>query len=113
MKIFSYILTGLLLVVNMHFSHVYATDRFMETNTMDCSIRCCDTEKMPFESEKPNCCSDSFCSLNINSAFAINYTYSPKIPINKNVKEFLPLVYTYTNFYTLSHTDDFWNPPKI
>lgn len=112
MKFFAYILTILLLVVNMQYTHVYATLPVMEASVVECSTTCCTSEKKAQESEKPACCADSFCSISMNSAFAINYSYSPEVPQNKTKKEFLPGIYTYTNLYTLSHINDFWNPPK-
>lgn len=112
MKAFSYIISALLLIVNMHFTQVYAADQMRESTIMDCNTMCCSSDQST-NNEKPPCCSESYCSIVVNTVHVINYSYSPKIPANKSSIEFLPLVYTYTNFYTLSHTDDFWNPPKV
>ena len=113
MKLFSIIISVLLLVVNMHFTQVYATDQIIENTVMDCSTSMCCTSELPTKTEKPPCCSDSYCSTIVNTVHVINYSYTPKIPTNKNSVEFLPLVYRYTNFYTSSHINDFWNPPKV
>lgn len=115
MKFISYILTLLLLVVNMHFTNAYTTDVYMGNKTMECGTVCCSVEDTTSDTdmEKPKCCSDAYCTSLVNAAYAINYSYSPKIPSQVNVKEFLPLVYTYTNLYSLSHIHDFWNPPKV
>jgi len=113
MKYFSYILTVLLLAVNTHFTHAFVVETSVESTMMECNMKCCNQTDSSGEKEKPNCCSDAYCNTSITSAHAINYSYTPKIPIDRSEKEFLPLVYNYSNFYSLSHTNDFWNPPKV
>lgn len=101
------------MVVNIHFTNAYVVDTYAEGTMTECNMKCCSSSSDTHEDkEKTSCCSDAYCTTVITSAHAINYSYSPEIPVNKSVKEFLPLVYNYTNLYTLSHTYDFWNPPK-
>ncbi len=116
MKFFSYILTILILAVNVHFTKAYPLEMYIGKIPSECTTKCCPNESSsePSDtSEKPNCCSDAYCVSTVSSAYAINYAYTPEIPENTSVTEFLPLVYTYTNLYTSSHVNDFWNPPKI
>ena len=115
MKFFSYILT-LLLTVNIYFMHGSLVDLYNEDLKTECTTMCCPGEREADEEskqEKPVCCSDAYCTIVIASAHAMNYNYSPEIPKKAHIKEFLPLVYTYTNLYTSSHIYDFWNPPKV